>query len=129
MGRNNNQSVLNSIFEEGSHTSGEAHSLKVEKVLLEGKSDYQNVMVFQVLVIGGGDGGVLREVARHSSVEHIDICEIDKMVVDAKQSSFLFICFRQSKVRFNAAFRKINVSEFCESDLGMVDGAILEWCF
>ncbi|MFS8029446.1 Spermidine synthase [Helianthus anomalus] len=36
----------------------------------------------KVLVIGGGDGGVLREVARHSSVEHIDICEIDKMVVD-----------------------------------------------
>ncbi|KAJ0808544.1 putative spermidine synthase [Helianthus annuus] len=34
-----------------------------------------------VLVVGGGDGGVLREVARHSSVEHVDICEIDKMVV------------------------------------------------
>lgn len=27
---------------------GEAHSLKVEKVLFQGKSDYQNVMVFQV---------------------------------------------------------------------------------
>jgi spermidine synthase len=34
------------------------------------------------LVIGGGDGGVLREVSRHSSVEKIDICDIDKMVVD-----------------------------------------------
>ena len=43
---------------------------------------------YQVLVIGGGDGGVLREVARHSSVEKIDICEIDKMVVDVS-SSFL----------------------------------------
>lgn len=40
----------------------------------------------QVLVIGGGDGGVLREVARHCSVEHIDICEIDKMVVDVSLS-------------------------------------------
>jgi spermidine synthase len=38
----------------------------------------------QVLVIGGGDGGVLREVSRHSSVEQIDICEIDKMVVDVR---------------------------------------------
>nr|GEU93339.1 spermidine synthase 1 [Tanacetum cinerariifolium] len=57
--------------------AGEAHSLKVEKVLFEGKSNYQNVMVFQVLVIGGGDGGVLREVARHSSVEHIDILSSD----------------------------------------------------
>lgn len=36
----------------------------------------------QVLVIGGGDGGVLREVSRYSSVEQIDICEIDGMVVD-----------------------------------------------
>lgn len=50
----------------------------------------------QVLVIGGGDGGVLREVARHSSVEKIDICEIDKMVVDVSSdevtpfSSFAF---------------------------------------
>ncbi|CAH2033752.1 unnamed protein product, partial [Thlaspi arvense] len=35
-----------------------------------------------VLVIGGGEGGVLREVARHASVEQIDMCEIDKMVVD-----------------------------------------------
>lgn len=36
----------------------------------------------QVLVVGGGDGGVLREISRHSSVELIDICEIDKMVID-----------------------------------------------
>ncbi|GFZ00085.1 spermidine synthase [Actinidia rufa] len=84
---------------------GEAHSLKVEKILFQGKSEYQNVMVFQsstygkvlvldgviqlterdecayqemithlplcsipnpkkVLVIGGGDGGVLREVSK-----------------------------------------------------------------
>lgn len=28
---------------------GEAHSLKVEKILFQGMSDYQNVMVFQVL--------------------------------------------------------------------------------
>ncbi|KAE9614417.1 Spermidine synthase 2 [Lupinus albus] len=108
---------------------GEAHSLKVEKILFQGKSDYQNVMVFQsstygkvlildgviqlterdecayqemithlplcsipnpkkVLVIGGGDGGVLREVARHSSVEKIDICEIDNMVVDVSKQFF-----------------------------------------
>jgi spermidine synthase len=43
----------------------------------------------QVLVIGGGDGGVLREVSRHISVEQIDICEIDKMVVDVR-SLFLY---------------------------------------
>lgn len=108
---------------------GEAHSLKVEKVLFQEKSLYQNVMVFQsstygkvlvldgviqlterdecayqemithlplssipnpkkVLVIGGGDGGVLREVARYSSVEQIDICEIDELVVKVSKEFF-----------------------------------------
>ena len=40
----------------------------------------------QVLVIGGGDGGVLREISRHNSVESIDICEIDQLVIDVKLS-------------------------------------------
>jgi spermidine synthase len=47
------------------------------------------VVVVKILIIGGGDGGVLREVSRHSSVEQIDICEIDKMVVDVSFSSSL----------------------------------------
>ena len=34
----------------------------------------------QVLIVGGGDGGVLREVAKHSSVEEIHMCEIDQQV-------------------------------------------------
>ena len=36
----------------------------------------------KVLIIGGGDGGVAREVARHKSVKHIDQCEIDGKVVE-----------------------------------------------
>ena len=51
------------------------------------------VVLIQVLVIGGGDGGVLREVARHSSVEQIDICEIDKMVVDVSSNIYTFVSF------------------------------------
>jgi spermidine synthase len=34
-----------------------------------------------VLVIGGGDGGVLREVCRHDCVKSIDFCEIDEAVI------------------------------------------------
>lgn len=34
-----------------------------------------------VLVIGGGDGGVLREVVRHDTVTAIDFCEIDEQVL------------------------------------------------
>ncbi|GKY97550.1 hypothetical protein MPSEU_000713200 [Mayamaea pseudoterrestris] len=39
----------------------------------------------KVLVIGGGDGGVLREVAKHPMVEEIVICEIDKDVIDVSK--------------------------------------------
>jgi spermidine synthase len=36
----------------------------------------------RVLVIGGGDGGVLREVLKHPSVEKAMLCEIDRTVID-----------------------------------------------
>mmetsp|Transcript_16771 Transcript_16771/g.20936 ORF Transcript_16771/g.20936 Transcript_16771/m.20936 type:complete len:300 (+) Transcript_16771:129-1028(+) len=39
----------------------------------------------KVLVIGGGDGGVLREIARHECVEEIVICEIDGDVIDVSK--------------------------------------------
>lgn len=108
---------------------GEAHSLKVDKILYKEKSKYQEILVFEspaygkvlvldgilqltekdecayqemiahlplcsivspkdVLVVGGGDGGVLREICRHSSVERIDICEIDNMVIDVSKKFF-----------------------------------------
>ena len=41
-----------------------------------------------VLVIGGGDGGVLREVLRHPSVEQATLCEIDPDVIDACRTYF-----------------------------------------
>ena len=36
----------------------------------------------RVLVVGGGDGGVMREVVKHPSVEKATLCEIDRSVVD-----------------------------------------------
>ena len=39
----------------------------------------------KVLVIGGGDGGVLREVAKHVGVEEIVECEIDEGVIKASK--------------------------------------------
>lgn len=42
----------------------------------------------KVLVVGGGDGGVLREVTRHESVEAVDLAEIDGMVVDVSKKHF-----------------------------------------
>uniref|UniRef100_A0A0D3F371 PABS domain-containing protein n=1 Tax=Oryza barthii TaxID=65489 RepID=A0A0D3F371_9ORYZ len=123
---------------------GEAHSLKVEKILYQGKSPYQEVLVFEsstygkvlvldgivqltdkdecayqemithlplcsipspkkVLVIGGGDGGVLREICRHGSVESIDICEIDQLVIDVCKDFFpdLSVGFKDPRVRLH----------------------------
>jgi spermidine synthase len=36
----------------------------------------------KVLVIGGGDGGVLREVVKHSCVKEATLCDIDEVVPD-----------------------------------------------
>ena len=41
-----------------------------------------------VLIVGGGDGGVLREVARHKSVTTICMCEIDEEVVQYSKQFF-----------------------------------------
>jgi len=101
---------------------GQALSLEVTEVLYQGKSAFQDVLVFRsvshgvvlvldgviqvterdefayqemithlamfaherperVLVVGGGDGGVLREVLRHECVKEAYLCEIDEDVV------------------------------------------------
>ncbi|CAA2972607.1 Spermine synthase [Olea europaea subsp. europaea] len=57
-----------------------------------------------VLVVGGADGGVLREISRHSSVELFNICEIDQMVIDVK----LAIGFEDPRVRLHVG----DVAEF-----------------
>jgi spermidine synthase len=36
----------------------------------------------RVLIVGGGDGGIAREVLRHASVEHVTMVEIDAGVVE-----------------------------------------------
>nr|XP_014342711.1 PREDICTED: spermidine synthase [Latimeria chalumnae] len=81
---------------------GQATSLQVEEVLYHQKSKFQDVLVFRrhkrsksqlskpvaylvglqrVLIIGGGDGGALREVIKHPLVESVVQCEIDEDVI------------------------------------------------
>lgn len=107
-------------------------SIKVNKHLFEGKSEFQRIDVFdsdefgkfltidglmmvtykdefiyhemithvpmstnlntkKVLVIGGGDGGTVRELSRYPQLEKIDMVEIDKMVVDVSRE-YMDIC-------------------------------------
>lgn len=39
----------------------------------------------QILVVGAGDGGVIRELTRYHNVQHIDLIEIDQMVVEVSR--------------------------------------------
>lgn len=41
-----------------------------------------NPDIKRVLVIGAGDGGTIRELTRYGSIEHIDMVEIDRRVVE-----------------------------------------------
>lgn len=42
----------------------------------------------RVLLIGGGDGGSLKQVLRYPSVEEVSICELDQRVVDLSREHF-----------------------------------------
>lgn len=42
----------------------------------------------KVLIIGGGDGGVVREFAKHKSIEQIDLVEIDERVIEVSKIYF-----------------------------------------
>lgn len=105
------------------HTNNVKMSIKVDKQLYSGESEFQRIDVFEspefgrfltldgymmltekdefiyhemithvpmavhpnvenVLVIGAGDGGVLRELSYYNTIKKIDIVEIDEMVID-----------------------------------------------
>jgi spermidine synthase len=42
----------------------------------------------RVVVIGGGDGGTVREILKHPDVEEVILCEIDGLVIDASKKFF-----------------------------------------
>lgn len=42
----------------------------------------------RVLIIGGGDGGVAREVCRHDCVTQVDLCDIDGRVIELSKEYF-----------------------------------------
>lgn len=106
-----------------SHTPNVKLSIRVERQLYSGKSEFQRIDVFEspefgrflvldgymmltekdefiyhemithvpmavhphvkdVLVIGAGDGGVIRELVQYPEIRHIDMVEIDPLVVE-----------------------------------------------
>ncbi|QQY79895.1 spermidine synthase [Keratinibaculum paraultunense] len=55
-----------------------------------------------ILVIGGGDGGTLRELTKYPNIENIDFVEIDEMVVEISRDFFPFLhCgFEDNRINF-----------------------------
>ena len=105
------------------HTQNVKFSIRVDRQLYSGQSDYQRIDIFEskefgrfltldgfmmltekdefiyhemithvpmavhpnvekVLVIGGGDGGVVRELCKYRDIKHIDLVEVDPLVVE-----------------------------------------------
>ena len=108
------------------------HSFLIEKILFEGKTKFQKVLIFNnplygkifcldnivqfseidefvyhemishpvlfshpkpetILIIGGGDGGVLREVLKHP-VKRVDFVELDKEIINISKKYLPFVC-------------------------------------
>ena len=45
----------------------------------------------RVLVIGGGDGGTVREILKYDSVNEVDVCEIDEKVIEISKRHFPYL--------------------------------------
>ena len=84
-----------------------------------------NPDIKRVLVIGGGDGGTVRELVRYQQIEHIDLIEIDEEVVRACKQ---FLPSTASKlddvrvrVRFEDGVKWVRGIEEAHYDLIVVD--------
>ena len=80
----------------------------------------------RVLVIGGGDGGTVREVLRHPDVKECVMVEIDEMVVDASKEYLPGIGTAwddpRLDVRFIDAIDYMNKSTDASYDVILLDG-------
>lgn len=78
-----------------------------------------------VLIVGGGDGGVLREVARHPDVERICMCEIDEELVGLTRKHFASstaTAFGDDRV----ALHFMDAAKFIENKQGEFDVIIVD---
>ncbi len=83
-----------------------------------------NPSIKRVLVIGGGDGGTVRELTRYKHIEKIDMVEIDEMVVRACQKYLPLTADRLTDPRVTLYFEdglKFIEGKVAEYDLILVD--------
>lgn len=77
-----------------------------------------NPNIKKVLVIGGGDGGTVRELTRYQSIEKIDMVEIDEQVVRLSQEYLPITASKLEDKRVNLYF---------EDGVAFVDGLEAEY--
>lgn len=63
-----------------------------------------NPDIKRVLVIGAGDGGTVRELTRYKNIEHIEMVEIDELVVKVSIEHLPFTANKLSDSRVNLFF-------------------------
>lgn len=83
-----------------------------------------NTEAKRVLVVGGGDGGTVRELVKYPFIERIDMVEIDKLVVDACRQYLPQTACRLDEARVNLYFEdgvKFVSGKKGEYDLIIVD--------
>lgn len=64
-----------------------------------------NPDIKKVLIIGGGDGGVVRELVKYSSIESIDLVEIDEQVVRLCMEHLPSVSSKLTDPRVNLIFQ------------------------
>ncbi len=78
----------------------------------------------KVLVIGGGDGGTIREVLRHREVAEVTMVEIDSQVVEISKRFFPTMSAGFSDPRLKLLFK--DGAEFVKEDRGKYDVVIVD---
>lgn len=79
----------------------------------------------EIMVIGAGDGGVVRELTRYDRVRHIDLVEMDPMVVEEHAVHTFSACRlddRRVHLHYENALRFIRRCE-AKYDLIIVDSS------
>ena len=77
-----------------------------------------------VLVVGGGDGGIVRETLRHDSVDRVVVCEIDAEVVRASKEHLPQVALGLEDDRVEV--RTQDAVEFMRGSQGQWDAVIID---
>ncbi|MEM7135026.1 MAG: polyamine aminopropyltransferase [Myxococcota bacterium] len=112
--------VIDGVFMTSEYDEFLYHEMLVHPALTTAKS------IDRVLVIGGGDGGTVREVLRHREVDACVMIEIDERVVDASKAHLTNIGTAwddpRLDVRFIDGIDYVKHSEDAKYDVILLDG-------